>query len=137
MVWNGVVRSREMHSLVAYPDEEFELRHSGIYEAGPSTHATSWVRGWNVITDLYRVLEHTLDSITWDKRNASVNWSCNLPHPIAPASVPIESVMPLMNRLYMDLPQIFKETKVMTGDPTVDMYSFQAANIIVTLQVGS
>jgi hypothetical protein len=45
--------------------------------------------------------------------------------------------MPLVNRLYMDLPQIFKETKVMTGDPTVDMYSFQAANIIVTLQVGS
>jgi hypothetical protein len=95
----------------------------------------SWIRGWNVITDLYRVLEHTLDSITWDRRNGSVDRSRNLPHPIAPASLPIDAVMPVVNRLYMDLPPIFKETKVMTGDPAVDMYSFQAANIIVTLQV--
>jgi len=134
MVWNGVVRHREMHSLVAYPDEEFELRHSGIHEAGSSTHAVSWVRGWNLVTDLYRILEHTLDTITWDRRNASMDRFRNLPHPIAPASVPIESVMPLVDQLYMDLPQIFKQTKVMTGDSTVDMYSFQAANIIVTLQ---
>ena len=90
-------------------------------------------RGWNFTTDLYRILEHTLDSLHWER---TLVRPPGIPTPIVKPGLQIDAIMPMVQRMFDELPSVFKETKVMTGDAALDMYSFQAANIIVTLQVG-
>jgi hypothetical protein len=115
--------------MVAYPDEEFESLSTGT----DATFQVSWMRGWNFTTDLYRILEHTLDSLHWER---TLVRPPGIPTPIVKPGLQIDAVMPMVQRMFDELPSVFKETKVMTGDAALDMYSFQAANIIVTLQVG-
>lgn len=151
VVWGGIFRCREQQSAVAYPteidDDMFDdngiSSQALIARAGqgpsPGRHglqvsSTSWLSGWNYITDMYRVLEHALTSFRDRRaRSRSRSWLhdifSNNPD-FSQASI-LDSVM----QMYRDLPQCFKETNPITFDSRLDRFGFQAANITATLQL--
>jgi hypothetical protein len=91
------------------------------------TKSVPWIHGWNFTTDLYRILEHIVEN----SQQTSNAFTCLFPIAYAP-----DSVLAHIQSLYMNLPSIFKEANAMTGNPDQDRYTFQTANIIVTMQVG-
>ena len=132
LIWRGAVRSSEVAFNVCYPSEGNLLHHAGmddplrVVEAEPS-----WLHGWNFVTDVYRLLEHVLyhlrprsqrtPSIKFD---ISEDWQAKTTH-----------LLQRLTEMYNDLPAIFKSTRPPTNDVSKDLYSFQAANIVATVQL--
>ncbi|KAJ5436965.1 hypothetical protein N7445_007850 [Penicillium cf. griseofulvum] len=147
IVWGGVVRYREAHSLVRYPtelDDEF-ITHCGYgvpsvslglnsLPTGNVTVASQpapWLRGWNFTTDLYRILEHVLDG----SRRSSANKMTQFGSLFNPLSISEPAVMDQVLTMYLALPSQFRETPPITGDTSKDLFGFQSANIQATLQL--
>lgn len=131
-IWDCFLRSQEIHANVRYPGDIDDESVSEEMTPQNDNHV-SWLHGWNFATDLYRVLEHTLnkarskvfrhedrrsvDSLVFQDNSSDTN------------------VMQTMLNMYYDLPSVFKETPAMTGDLRRDIYGYQAANIQATLQL--
>lgn len=150
IVWGGVIRYREAHSLVRYPseiDDEFITVHGyGMPPVSPASTVLSpgdvrvvsrqplaWLRGWNFTTDLYRILEHVVDGNR--RRFSSANGTAQVWSLFSPASMSEEAVMERVYSMYAALPSQFKETPPTTGDMAKDLFGFQSANITATLQL--
>lgn len=100
--------------------------------ASPAIGRPNWLRGWNFTTDLYRILEHALDHFRQKRLKNQI------PSPFRAYDDDLllhGSVMDTVMSMYAQLPPRFKETRPITTDPTEDRYSFQAANIVASLQV--
>lgn len=150
IVWGGIIRYREAHSLVRYPselDDEFITPHgyglppvspeSGLRSHGDtpivSRQPVSWMHGWNFTTDLYRILEHVVDSTR--RRFSSTNGTTEVWSMFSPASMSEPTVMERVLSMYAALPLQFRETPPTTGDMSKDLFGFQSANIQATLQL--
>ncbi|KAJ5583395.1 hypothetical protein N7535_002015 [Penicillium sp. DV-2018c] len=150
VVWGGVIRYREAHSLVRYPsevDDEFiTARGYGLPPVTPdsgvisprdvtvfSRQPVAWLRGWNFTTDLYRILEHVVDGNR--RRFSSANGTSQVWSLFTPASMSEPAVMERVLSMYAALPSQFKETPPTTGDMAKDLFGFQSANIQATLQL--
>ncbi|KAJ6012675.1 hypothetical protein N7522_003030 [Penicillium canescens] len=149
IVWGGVIRYREANSLVRYPSEvdEFIIYHdyglppvspySSVLSSGDVTIASpqpvAWLRGWNFTTDLYRILEHVVDS-NW-RHFSAANGTAQVHSLFSPPSISVAAVMEHVLSMYTALPSQFKETSPITGDMTKDLFGFQSANIQATLQL--
>ena len=83
--------------------------------------------GWNFTTDLYRILEHNLSRL----RSRSSRFNL-LDDTITSRSFSMAS-QDRVAELYSALPPVFKHLQPATGDPTKDIYGFQAANIQATM----
>ncbi|OQD88894.1 hypothetical protein PENANT_c003G09553 [Penicillium antarcticum] len=150
IVWGGVIRYREAHSLVHYPSEvedEFITQHGYgvpcVYPESssiPPSNVTvvsrqpiTWLRGWNFTTDLYRILEHVVDS---NRRClSSANGTTEVWSLFQPLSMSESVVMEQVRTMYSALPTQFRETPPTTGDMSKDLFGFQSANIQATLQL--
>ena len=125
IVFGQTVRHREAQSSVNYPtgisDED------GLDSYSPPGNI-SWLRGWNFITELYRILEHALERFHGDPYS-------KLHQVFGGDALGPDRVLDRVLAMYSALPQVFKECRAMSGEPVQDRYSFQAANIIVTMQV--
>lgn len=150
IVWGGIIRYREAHSLVRYPselDDEFITPHgyglppvspeSGLRSHGDtpivSRQPVSWMHGWNFTTDLYRILEHVVDGTR--RRLSSTNGTTEVWSMFSPASMSEPTVMERVLSMYAALPPQFRETPPTTGDMSKDLFGFQSANIQATLQL--
>ncbi|KAJ5742192.1 hypothetical protein N7533_011601 [Penicillium manginii] len=150
VVWGGVIRYREAHSLVRYPtevDDEFITIHGyGVPTLSPETDSVSsskvtivsrqpvaWLRGWNFTTDLYRILEHVVDGNR--RRFSSANGTTQVWSLFDSLSISEPAVMDRVMTMYSALPSQFRETPPMTGDMSKDFFGFQSANIQATLQL--
>ena len=151
VVWGCIFRCREQQSAVAYPTEidDDMFDDNGIFSKallagagqGPSpgrhglqVSSTSWLSGWNFITDLYRVLEHALTHLRDSRmRTRARSWLHDI-FKDNPGFSQI-SVLDCVMRMHRDLPQCFKETPPVIFDTRVDRFGFQAANITATLQL--
>ncbi|KAJ5405338.1 hypothetical protein N7465_006622 [Penicillium sp. CMV-2018d] len=149
IVWGGVIRYREAHSLVRYPsevDDEFITPHGyGLPPVSPesgvspddvavvSRQPVAWLRGWNFTTDLYRILEYVVDGNR--RRFSSANGTSQVWSLFTPASMSEPAVMERVLSMYAALPSQFKETPPTTGDMAKDLFGFQSANIQATLQL--
>ncbi|KAJ5160165.1 uncharacterized protein N7482_007169 [Penicillium canariense] len=150
IVWGGVIRYRETHSLVRYPseiDDEFITHHGyGVPPILPGSDSLSpsnvtvvsrqpvtWLRGWNFTTDLYRILEHVVDG---NRRHfSSANGTTPVWPLFSPLSISEPAVMDQVLTMYSALPPQFRETLPTTGDMSKDLFGFQSANIQATLQL--
>ncbi|KAJ5983864.1 hypothetical protein N7481_005963 [Penicillium waksmanii] len=149
IVWGGVVRYREAHSLVRYPvemNDEF-ITHEGymppvspmptapghVDPTGSSRPPVSWLHGWNFTTDLYRILEHVVDGTR--RRFSSANGTQEVWSLFSPANMSEPTVMERVLSMYAALPLQFRETPPTTGDVGKDLFGFQSANIQATLQL--
>ncbi|CEO58269.1 hypothetical protein PMG11_03000 [Penicillium brasilianum] len=150
IVWGGVIRYREAHSLVRYPselDDEFITdRGYGVPTVSPgpnslltgkvtvvSRQPTPWLRGWNFTTDLYRILEHIVDGNR--RRFSPANGTTQVWSLFNSSSISEPAVMDQVLAMYSALPSQFRETPPTTGDMSKDLFGFQAANIQATLQL--
>ncbi|PHH72539.1 hypothetical protein CDD82_5919 [Ophiocordyceps australis] len=151
VVWGGILRSREQQSSVAYPmeiDDDLiidDSHHGAQSPTSASSSSTcralldktqSWMKGWNFITDLYRVLEHALTRFR-SHSNRSRRQSLIL-HEIFDddkSGVTEASVRDRVLQLYLDLPACFRETPDLTYIAKKDLFGYQAANIKASLQL--
>ena len=151
IVWNGVIRCREQQSNVSYPTEiDDDLFDDNGFSSkasmsptiiGPSpsrigvqVQSSSWLCGWNFITDLYRVLEHVISSFH-DRHSRARKWS--FLHDIFrdESTVSKTSVRDSVMSMYINLPQRFKDIPPVSYDVRQDRFGFQAANITATIQL--
>lgn len=133
VVFDAVIKSQETHSNVRYPvaanDEEL------VADAGSPTNEDHWLYGWNFVTDLYRILEHSAKRM---RRNKQIRDDrISITRMLIADGIPDAQVMDNVLELYYSLPSRFKDYSVpVTGDNTGhDFYGFQAANIQATLQL--
>jgi hypothetical protein len=98
-----------------------------------SRQPTSWLRGWNFTTDLYRILEHVVDGNR--RRFSSANEMTQFWSLFNPLSMSEPAVMDQVLTKYSALPSQFRETPPTTGDMSKDLFGFQSANIQATLQL--
>lgn len=132
LIWKGTVRSSEVAFNVCYPSEDNLLSHSGSNDPLCAVEVEpSWLYGWNFVTDLYRLLEHVLHHLRpRSRRTPSIkvdineDWQAKTTH-----------LLQRVTEMYNDLPAIFKSTRPPTNDVSKDLYSFQAANIVATVQL--
>lgn len=166
IIWNGVTRVREQQVNVAYTtelddelfsDRGYNQKVQSPVDIRPSlgsrqgeVGSTSWLCGWNFTTDLYRVLEHVITNFRDRKRHQG---SFPMDMFVDRSAVSVSSVRDSVMRLYVNLPQCFKEVSQVTCDParlgsysntvkilrtdrlSSDRYGFQAANITATVQL--
>ncbi|KAF7185478.1 putative transcriptional regulatory protein [Pseudocercospora fuligena] len=132
VVWGRAITSREASSNVHYPmeidDESIETRQIAC-----EADMVSWLRGWNYVTDMYRILEYAVSDLQRSR-------APTLRTPAVPAlqelSTPSQSaVLDRITAMYAELPDIFKTTAPPTLNFRQDLYSFQAANITATVQL--
>jgi len=154
-VWGSVVSGREAQTNVHYPAEVDDdylsvMTDDGLDQArsslpteislaytlnnlGSISGPVNWLRGWNFVIDLYRVLEHALDGFR--KRSPDTDhtkfvadvWKMELPRQSA--------VLDAMMHKYDSLPMRFRQTLPISMNQKEDLFSFQAANIAATMQV--
>ncbi|WWC87481.1 uncharacterized protein L201_002371 [Kwoniella dendrophila CBS 6074] len=110
MMWKGIVRHRIDQSNVQYPD--FRLDDYDYNYNNDMIRQSSWVIGWNAVTDLYRCHDRIIHPRS---NNSQVDLS-------------------LVLNKYDGLPEIFKNVASLSSEYEQDIYSFQAANLSITLQ---
>ncbi|KAL4810618.1 hypothetical protein BDV18DRAFT_155231 [Aspergillus unguis] len=142
IVWGGVIRHREALSNVRYPGDlrdDFiatrrmvsppKMESNGMARPGM---ADDWIVGWNFTTDMYRVLEHALDS---QRQRARPDGPADVWSLFRPAQMAGTWLMDHVLSMYSSLPPQFRETRPVTGDLAHDIFGFQSANIQATLQL--
>jgi len=140
IIWGSVVRCQEAQSKVSYPSEvEDELFTDSGYHLPSSIHSTfpthtitnseSWLHGWNFTTDLYRILEHIVDD---SRRSRDLKTGRFTPSDIFGRDViDQKTILGKAMLMHEQLPARFKDAKM--GQE--EKFSFQAANIALTLQL--
>ncbi|KAF7716031.1 Fungal Zn(2)-Cys(6) binuclear cluster domain-containing protein [Penicillium ucsense] len=139
IVWGGIIRYREAHSLVRYPseldDEYISDRGYDLPQVSPTPQKSgpgdaqtanglpvSWIHGWNFTTDLYRILEHVADGTR--RRFSTANGTIEVWSMFSPASMSEPIVMERVLSMYAALPPQFRETRPTTGDINQDLFGF-------------
>jgi len=135
IIWGGFAKSREACFNVCYPtetdDDAFSDRVTPT--SVESQECPSWIKGWNFVTDLYRILEHTVNRLG-HLRNP-VRRTPSVQAYIEQGVLPQTSVLNNIMTLYEQLPPVFKTTQPLTGNLQSDLFGFQAANIAASLQL--
>lgn len=137
IIWSRPMLSREATFNVCYPTEADDetFNDAGYREQSPAMklYGCSWMRGWNFVIDLYRILEHAVDHLrclrSTTQRSPSVQavFSDSMPSQRAI----FEHIM----SIYSSLPTHFKTTRPIQCNLSDDLFSFQAANITATVQL--
>jgi hypothetical protein len=121
------VRHREAQSTVLYPalvHDDDEITERGIVPRIHGTSRPSYLVGWNFTTDLYRILEHSLDQLRAKRLNTDS--ASNITNFYSARSGPTpQEGLDLVAQLYAELPDDFKGAKAMTGDMKEDRYGFE------------
>lgn len=135
IIWGGFAKSREACFNVCYPTENDDDAFSDRVTP-TSVHSQkcpSWIKGWNFITDLYRILEHTVNRLG-HLRNPIRRMPSVQAH-VEQGNHPQPSVLNNIMTIYEQLPPVFKATHPLTGNLQSDLFGFQAANIAASLQL--
>ncbi|RSH91605.1 hypothetical protein EHS25_008974 [Saitozyma podzolica] len=135
VTFGSSIRHREAQCNVAYPAEVYDdddIQPDGV-QLLPE-RGTSLIKGWNFVTDLYRILEHVINnsgvSPPTEQDTLSRIGLQRAPNMDAPHA---QDILREIGKIYDDLPIEFKMPQEMTGDAMEDRYGFQAANILITM----
>lgn len=108
---------------MSFPSEADDEILVGGDNSDPQTTSTaSWLTGWNFVTELYKTLEHALDS----PGNRDLHMDSG--------TVTASAFLDFLDTAYSSLPQAFKEIRPFSKDARQDRFGYQSANILVTLQ---
>lgn len=144
-----MVSHRESQITVGYPTEVYEdeeITPSGFLPRR-SGKGVSFLRGWNFVCDLYRIIEHATDRLRANRIGGTALDDVTGLYSRKGGPDPSE-VLNVVAKLYNQLPVDFKRVNAMTGDLEKDRYGFTsmchvierdiklmiATNIIITLQ---
>lgn len=133
VVFNGIMKFQETSANVRYPTEidDGEITATACVPCPEG----NWLRGWNFVTDLYRVLEHTIKSVRRNHQHHR-NDRITVTHIFGFGRFNDIAVAEGVWTLYRQLPERFRNFATpVTGDTLQDLYGFQAANIQATYQL--
>lgn len=131
---------------MSYPaevDDELIADGTDLTDSNPSSskrpslqvQSDCWLSGWNFITDVYRILEHALSKF----RNVRPHKqrSRSILHDIFQdgSTLTEAAVQDTVLQMYKRLPPCFREIPEITCDIAKDRVSFQAANILGSVQL--
>lgn len=121
----------ESECRVRYPSE---VEDDALIGGVPlQSKASSWLRGWNFVTDLHRILEHALTRIRRQDHLPDDRYPVS--RVFASEEVPNSQVMDNALRLYYQLPAPLRNFSApATGELAQDLLGFQAASVQMTLQ---
>ncbi|KAM0748333.1 hypothetical protein T439DRAFT_328316 [Meredithblackwellia eburnea MCA 4105] len=119
IVWGHPVLHRGSQLRVSYPKEASVLSFD---PAIINQDEMYWIFGWNRVTDLYRILEHSIDQL----RNAQIPLPGNFPAFIMP-----EKFTESIDSLYSSLPDYFRTFR----DDGSQYLNTQTANLLITVQM--
>lgn len=133
VVFNGMLKFQETSANVRYP-MEVDDEHITPTSCSPGADE-NWLRGWNVNTDLYRILEHTIRQVRSHGQRLNTG-RAQVTHLLGPDRFNPVLATENVTRLYSNIPARFRDYTVpVTGNPAEDVYGFQAAMIQVTYQL--
>lgn len=144
IAFNSMIRSREQQSNVRYPTELDDVffdntgyrrdQQPPVICSSPANHVSpdSWLHGYNIITDLWRLIEHVTVKLHSHHRKRRTFLEVTDNFEMFPSATTLQVEI---DRIYYNLPQHFLATEEMSGDRTKDLYGFQAANITATVQL--
>ncbi|GMK55902.1 hypothetical protein CspeluHIS016_0209580 [Cutaneotrichosporon spelunceum] len=125
-------KHRESRARVKYPAEadDDDVHDSTV---SPRLGHVSFMRGWNVCSDLYRIIEHVFDNLRADSTGEDDENSLT-GFLLRSNRIDSHAVRKLLSSLVGDLPPELRHVKPMTGDIDVDRLGFIATNIMITGQ---
>ena len=124
-----------------YPAEVYddsEITESNVNlrdEDGP----VSFIRGWNFVTDLYRILERYLERIrrpSFDPARPERSIDSLFARNTNDEGCSASEVLAMAQNLYDALPIELKEARPATGDDCLDRYGFQGAVVSLVSTLG-
>ena len=126
IVYGHMTRMRESQSPVSYPKEPNEMtqNYTGNYARD------DWITGWNIITDLYRVLEHAVDCFRTSVTQSEPMFKKVRPILSTPAQC-LEEVMTLQAQL----PEKFNQAPQPSLNVDLNRCGFQVANLACTIRL--
>ncbi|CAK9782006.1 unnamed protein product [Cutaneotrichosporon oleaginosum] len=125
-------RHREARARVNYPADADDDDISDTAVSLRLGHI-SFMKGWNVCSDLYRMIEHVYDNLRADPDGHDEE--DHITAFLAGASnIDSHAALKLLTRLLDDLPPELRRVKPMTGNIELDRLGFIATNIIITAQ---
>ncbi|GMK57447.1 hypothetical protein CspeluHIS016_0402810 [Cutaneotrichosporon spelunceum] len=125
LLWGGMIMHRASQCHVKYPS----WRHDEDNTSGE----THWIVGWNTVTDLYRILHRIIETEEHQK-GMTLAHPPELPLEFAEPTVSLATAWPAVRALVDALPTQLRECAPLSGDVSRDIYSYTAANLLVTLQ---
>jgi len=134
VIWGNIMRSRETSSTVVYPTEidDDDFTKDGFPQDYSGGGYRTWLQGWNFVTDLHRVLEHSsYHSQRLRKPDYRMPYLKSI-FTAVPASPPF--VLQNVMAGYEALPPLLKKPRPITGNRHEDLFGYQAANIAVAMQ---
>ncbi|KAI6794186.1 hypothetical protein KC361_g5737 [Hortaea werneckii] len=135
-IGTSVIRGSEAAFNVCYPSDIGDGTPgsaAGAFEMDTETGTLTWFKGWNFVTDLYRILEHTLYGLRQLRNNGKRTPA--MPVTFFDCPVSQNAVLDHVMAMYEELPPIFKSTQPITNDSRETLFGFQAANIAATVQL--
>lgn len=143
IVFGGVIRCREQQSDVRYTTElddaffdnvSYRADTQSPVDTSPASNASpnSWLHGWNVTTDLWRLLEHVVVKLHSRAKRKRTFLQVATNFETSPTAATLQAEV---DRIYFNLPPHFRHIDEMTGEATHDRYGYQAANITATVQL--
>lgn len=136
IIWKKVARGGESTFNVCYPSDGDDAFHDIGYSSSTDRRkedTSSWLKGWNFVTDLYRILEHILHLL--GNHHPKSDRTPALCLPICDGSHSKAGLLDHVMARYNQLPAIFKSTRPIAQKLSDDLFSFQAANIAATVQL--
>lgn len=131
-----ISRLKEAKISVRYPAEVLDDQDIGEHSIQIKLDKTSsFIKGWNFCTDLYRILEHIdgplrLGRQTPEEEPGGKVTSFLKNHQSSKAFA--ADSQRLVSQLYDDLPDDLKKIKPITGDPKLDRHGFIGMCVLIT-----
>lgn len=124
IVYKSVIRVREQQSVVHYPTELDDMFFdNGGYRrdpqspnaASPGSNVSpeSWLHGWNVTTDLWRLIEHVAIKLYSHTRRRRTFSDLAAKFETSPSAAVLSAEV---DRIFYDLPHHFRHIDEITGD---------------------
>ena len=119
------IRHREAQSTVLFPAEVWDDEDISDTQYHIRSDRVSFLRGWNYVVDLYRILEHVVSDIRArspptlpDEPGAAVTGLLSRP------AFSTKEYMSAVQTMFDRLPNEFKSAKPITGSPREDRYGY-------------
>ncbi|KAL7785414.1 hypothetical protein V8C43DRAFT_154724 [Trichoderma afarasin] len=137
-IFGSSIRQRgRTQCQVLYPAEVYDdsdIGETDVHLRGDDH--VSFIRGWNFVTDLYRILEHFVQKAHPQSSQQARRGSLMdklLSSNTNPDTSNVANILAVSQEMYDSLPVELREARPLTGQIHQDRYGFQAINTTITL----
>ena len=126
--WGATIRHRESETTVLYPAEvlsDDDIHADGVQFTTSPRGLPSFVKGWNFVTDLYRVLEHAVERFRMRKIGSDEDGGPAGALFTRTAGPSDADILGLVGKLFNELPQDLRLAEEIGEDAERNRLGFQ------------